>query len=347
MHEFGRAVDLHSHWWPREFARAITEGRSWHAWRTESTGTDVPRIVAGEREAPAPVHLYTHDVAERRERRAAEGVTREAIMVPAFLWGYELAPAAAESYCRDVNADAAAVQAESGGSVSGLGLLPLQDHDAALRVLDHSVKDLGLHAFSIGSNVEDANLDAPAVVSVLEQVLASGAALVIHANWYTRAGMGRMGQHMFDNSVGVPLEAGLALSSLIYSGLLDTYPDARICCCHGGGWLAYGIGRLNLRYQQGRDGRGLDQSPDRYLDRFHYDCLLHDERSLELLVDRVGADRVVIGTDHPYGGNIPNVGAVRWIAEQASLTSRQKDMVVRENATRFLDGAREAVEASR
>ena len=87
----------------------------------------------------------------------------------------------------------------------------------------------------------------------------------------------------------------------------------------------------------------LDEAPDRYLSRFHYDCLVHDERALRLLVERVGADRVVIGTDHPYGGDIPEVGAVRWIADQPFLTSREKDMVVRENATAFLDGARRAV----
>ncbi|PTA47564.1 hypothetical protein C8054_04085 [Micromonospora sp. RP3T] len=341
MHRPGQAVDLHSHWWPREFASAVRAGRRWHAWDADLTAA-TPRIVAGDRDAPAPVDLYSTDLTARRERRAAEGIVREAAMVPVFLWGYELPAAEAEAYCRDVNADLADAQAASDGTFTGLGLLPLQDHDASLRVLDHAVKDLGLYAFSIGTNVEDANLDDPKVVAILDQVLAAGAAIVIHANWYTRAGRERTCRHMFDNSVGVPLEAGLALASLIYSGLLDRHPGARICCSHGGGWLPYGIGRLNLRFLQGRDSGLLAEAPDRYLRRFHYDCLVHDERALQLLVERVGADRVVIGTDHPYGGDIPEVGAVRWIADQPFLTSREKDMVVRENAALFLDGARRA-----
>jgi aminocarboxymuconate-semialdehyde decarboxylase len=342
MHLSGKAVDLHSHWWPREVVDAVKAGRRWHAWDSDLTGR-TPVIAAGDRDAPAPVDLYSTDLKERAERRLAEGIVRESVMVPVFLWGYELPVAEATAYCRDVNADLAEAQRETDGAITGLGLLPLQDRDASLRVLEEAVKEQGLYAFSIGTNVEDANLDDPAVVAILDEVLAAGAAIIIHPNWYTRAGRERMCSHMFDNSIGVPLESGMALASLIYSGLLDKHPDARICSTHGGGWLPYGIGRLNLRYLQGRDSGLLDEAPDRYLRRFHYDCLVHDERSLELLVDRVGSDRVVIGTDHPYGGDIPNVGAVKWIADQAFLTSREKDMIVRENAAAFLDGARTRV----
>jgi aminocarboxymuconate-semialdehyde decarboxylase len=336
MHRFGEAVDLHSHVWPREFRKALLAGRTWHGWRPDGDG----RIVAGDREAAFRPDLFAEDPPGRLKRREREGVVREAVMVPSFLWGYDLPAAEAASYCRDVNADLADLQDDA---VTGLGLLPLQDTDTALAELDHAVKELGLSAFAIGTNVEGRNLDDGGVAAVLDQVFAAGAAVVIHANWYTRAGDDRMARHYFGNSVGVPLESGLALVSLIYSGLLDRHPTARICCAHGGGWLAYGIGRVNLRYQQGRDGGVLEQAPDRYLSRFTYDCLLHDERSLELLVRRVGADRVVIGTDHPYVGDIPVVGAVRWIAEQPFLASREKDLIVRENAAAFLDGAAAAV----
>lgn len=346
MHQFGQAVDLHSHWWPREFVDAVKAGRRWHAWDSDLTGR-VPLIAAGDRDAPAPVDLFSTDLPERAERRLAEGIVREAVMVPVFLWGYELPVAEATAYCRDVNADLADAQAASNGAITGLGLLPLQDRDASLRVLEEATKEQGIYAFGIGTNVEDRDFDDPDLVAIFDAVLSAGAALILHPNWYTRAGRERMCRHMFDNSIGVPLEAGMALASLIYSGLLDKHPDARICSTHGGGWLPYNVGRLNLRYLQGRDSGVLDEAPDRYLRRFHYDCLVHDERSLELLVDRVGADRVVIGTDHPYGGDIPNVGAVRWIGDQPFLTSRQKDMVVRENAAAFLDGAKARVEARR
>lgn len=342
MHRPGDAVDLHSHWWPREFADAIREEERWHAWETVVSETG-PTIVAGNRDAPAPIDRYTQDPVARAARRAGEGVVREALMVPAFLWGYELKAGDAAAYCRAVNADLGDLQRSHGEQMTGLGLLPLQDTDAALAVLEQAVKEEGLYAFAIGTNVEGRNLDDDGVQAVLDAVLSAGAAVVIHANWYTRAGADRMTRYMFDNSIGVPLEAGLAVSSLIYSGIMDRYPDARICCSHAGGWLAYGIGRMLLRYHQGRDGRGLLEPPDAYLSRFHYDCLLHDEESLRLLVRRVGSDRVVIGTDHPYGGNIPEVGAVPWIADQGWLTSRDRDRIVRENASAFLDGARDTV----
>lgn len=344
MHRPGQAVDLHSHYWPREMHGALLSGRPWHGWEPRGTSDAGIEIGMGDRSTLFRHHLFERDFGARLERRAAqEGVVREAIMVPVFLWGYDLPPAAAAAFCRDVNADVADLQAGHPQRITGLGILPLQDPGAAAAVLDHAIGELGLSAFSIGTNVEGRGLDDPAVVDVLDQVLAAGAALVLHANWWTRAGADRMRRHYFGNSVGVPLEAGLALADLIYSGLLDRHPTARIACCHGGGWLPAGIGRLNLRYLQGRDGGALEMAPDRYLSRFSYDCLVHDELALRLLVERVGADRVVIGTDHPYEGDIPVVGATRWIAGQASLSSRDKDLIVRENAASFLDGAAAAV----
>jgi aminocarboxymuconate-semialdehyde decarboxylase len=144
-----------------------------------------------------------------------------------------------------------------------------------------------------------------------------------------------MTDYDFGNSIGVPLESTLAVMSVVYSGILDRRPDARIGACHGGGSAAYGIGRLWLRYTQGRDGGHLERPPVEYLGRMFFDCLLHDDLSLDLLVRRVGSSQVMIGTDHPYHGDMPG-GSVAWIREAAFLSPEEKDAILSANAARFL-----------
>jgi aminocarboxymuconate-semialdehyde decarboxylase len=260
----------------------------------------------------------------------------EALMVPAFLWNYHLDGPSGAAYCRDVNDELADLQRSCPDRFVGLAVLPLQDPVRAAREVERCVNDLGLHAFALGTHLEGRNLDDPDVVRTLDAIFDADAALMMHPNWFDRIGDERMPRYYFSNSFGVPLEVGLAVMSIAYSGVLDRHPAARVGITHGGGWLPYGIGRLLLRTGQGRDGGGHNQSPpDLYLRRFYYDILIHDELSLELLVRRVGADRLLIGTDYPFKGDIPG-GSVPWIRDMGFLTTREKEMILGGNAHRFL-----------
>jgi aminocarboxymuconate-semialdehyde decarboxylase len=123
--------------------------------------------------------------------------------------------------------------------------------------------------------------------------------------------------------------------SVVYSGLLDRYPHLRIMFTQGGGWIQYGVGRLDLRYQQYEKARPMKRPPAEYLTRMYFDCLVHDEDALALLVKRAGSEHVFIGTDYPAGGDIPG-GAVRWIKECTLLSSEVKENILWKNARRFL-----------
>lgn len=329
-------VDTHSHYWPSEMVSALDGGKEWHGWRVErsSDGTEV--LACSEGVAPFRSATLRESWPERIERRKAEEhVDVDAVMVPAFLWNYHMAPADATAYCRDVNDELAQLERDYPGRVRGFAVLPMQDVDRSLAEIDRAVNQLGLRAFGLGTHVEGRNFDDPDVVRILEAIVGSDAAIMMHPNFFGRIAANRLSRYYFDNSFGVPLEAGLAIMSIAYSGLMDRCPDARIGVTHGGGWLPYGIGRLLLRTSQGRDGGQLINPPDLYLNRFYYDILVHDEASLELLVRRVGADRLMIGTDYPFKGDIPG-GAVNWVRGMVTLTTREKEMISGGNAHRFL-----------
>lgn len=317
---------------------AFNAGRPWHDWRLEA-GRETIGCTLGAIPIKPPVK--NEDWGSRLGSRRASGIDVEAVMVPAFLFGYHLRPADAAAFCRDVNDELGQVQRDHPGRFVGLGVLPLQSQRETERELERARKELGLIGFGTGTHIMGMNLDTESVVASLESVVRSDAAIMMHPNWFMRAGEERMDRYFFGNSFGVPLEAGLAVMSLTYSGLLDRLPDARIGVTHGGGWLPYGIGRLLLRAGQRRDSGGhLKEPPDLYLRRFFYDCLVHDELSLELLVRRVGPDRVMIGTDYPFQGDIPG-GAADWIRRAGFLSTREKEMITGGNAHRFLGIPRE------
>lgn len=330
-------VDLHSHYWPSGMTDAFRAGRTWHDWRLDSNSDGTETIQCSLGSVPLTPSKTENDWASRlNQRRDESGVDVEAVMVPAFLFGYHLRPVDAAALCRDVNDELAEVQRNHPGRFVGLGILPLQDKRETERELERSMKDLGLIGFGTGTHVVGRNLDDSAVNPSIEAIVEAGAAIMMHPNWFMRAAEDRLSRYFFGNSFGVPLEAGVAVMSLAYSGLLDRQPEARIGVTHGGGWLPYGIGRLLLRAGQGRDfAAHLKEPADIYLRRFYYDCLIHDEVSLELLIRRVGVDRLMIGTDFPFQGDIPG-GAVDWISKLGFLSTREKEMIISGNAHRFL-----------
>ena len=212
----------------------------------------------------------------------------------------------------------------------------MQHRKVALSELDHAVNRLGLRTIAIGTNVSGLNLDEGPILSTLELAAKMGVSIVVHPTSWTKAGEARFPRHNFVNSFGSPLEDSLAVMSIVYSGLLDRHPDLRIMFTHGGGWIHFGIGRLNLRYHQSGNGRPMAHAPADYLGRMYFDCLVHDEHSLALLKTRAGAEHIVIGTDYPGSGDIRG-GAVNWIRTCGQFSDEEQRNVLWNNAASFLD----------
>jgi aminocarboxymuconate-semialdehyde decarboxylase len=102
------------------------------------------------------------------------------------------------------------------------------------------------------------------------------------------------------NSIGNLVDRTITFAAFIYGGVLDRYPRLRICLCHGGGYVPYALDRLDQGWEvwPGSRGKSLDR-PSAYVSRFYYDTVVYTPRNLRFLLDVVGADRVVFGTDWP------------------------------------------------
>ena len=331
-----KVIDTHSHYWPGEMVQMLQSGKSWHGWELTKNKAGKLSVARGSRIAPFEFDAYAGDLSLRRkERKKLEGISQELLMVPSFLWGYEMDATSAAAMCRDINQEMSSATKITGGTAIGLGVVPLQDPELTRLEVEFAVKELGITAFAIGTSVDRKTYDDPQIRKSLQYLFEANLPVLIHGVYFDRIGAERLPNYYFGNSFSVPLETSVSLMTLIFSGLPDDYPDLRIASSHGGGWIHYGLGRFEMRLAHGHDRGNMQGLPSEYLKRFYYDCLVHDPDTLEYLIKKVGIDKILIGTDFPFGGDIIG-GSANWINSLPYLSEADKQKIYFQNAQKFL-----------
>jgi predicted TIM-barrel fold metal-dependent hydrolase len=237
------------------------------------------------------------DIVARLADMAAMGVDVQ-VVGPMPMHHYWASWPLAERLAEMVNSAIAEHCALAPRRLRGLGTVPLQHPALAVSVLENAAGPLGLAGVSVGSHVAGRELADPA----LEEFWACAAALrtvvLIHP-WGCGLGS-RLASNYLGNTVGQPAETTVALSHIIFSGLLDRHPGLRLVAVHGGGYLPFYLGRGDHAWQVRPDARGCADPPSSYLRRIWFDSLVYTPGSLRQLVAAAGPDRVMLGTDYPF-----------------------------------------------
>jgi aminocarboxymuconate-semialdehyde decarboxylase len=220
------------------------------------------------------------------------------VVGPMPMHRYWAGPKLASKLTATINEAIAAHCAQGQGRLYGLGTLPLQHPHVAVRELERGVTELGLKGVSVSTNVAGRELADPAFDPIWEAAADLGAVVFIHP-WGCSLGP-RLRAQFLGNTFGQPAETGLALSHLIFGGTLDRYPGLKLLAAHGGGFLPTYAGRSDHAWAVRPDARGCQLAPSEYLRRMWYDALVYTPRALRHLVEAVGADKVVLGTDYPF-----------------------------------------------
>ncbi|MGH8430437.1 MAG: amidohydrolase family protein, partial [Solimonas sp.] len=217
----------------------------------------------------------------------------------------------------------------------GLGTVPLQDAGLAVAELERCVKQLGLRGVEINGSVNGMDLTDSRLG--LDRFFAKAEALDIvvfmHPTGFTQGE--RLTDHYFNNVIGNPLETTVAASYLIFDGVLQRYPRLKIVLPHGGGYLAHYWARMDHAWRARADCRTvIRKKPSSYLEKFYFDTIVFDRGILAQLVERFGADHVLLGTDYPYDMGMDH--PADFIGRAPGLSAADKDRIMGRNAARLL-----------
>lgn len=205
----------------------------------------------------------------------------------------------------------------------GLGTVPLQDPDLAIKELERCMK-IGLKGVQIGSHVvDDWNLGSISLFPFFKAASDLGAAIFVHP--WDMAGQQRMQRYWLPWLVGMPAETSLAICSMIFGGVFEKLPNLRVAFAHGGGSFPATIGRIEHGFHCRPDLVAVhnDINPRNYIGKFYLDSLVHDRRTLEFIIELFGPNRIALGSDYPFplgeevpGNLIESMGLNDTIKEQ-------------------------------
>jgi len=217
----------------------------------------------------------------------------------------------------------------------GLGAVALQHPDLAVQQMRRAVSELDMRGFMITASIEGEELASPRFHPFWAAAEELGTVIFIHPRNFP-AGQSRLGGNgRLDNVIGNPLETTVALSHLIFEGTLDRYPGVRICAAHGGGYLPSYIGRSDHCAEHAQQFCSpVEKLPSEYLQQLYCDSLIYTTVNLRHLINTVGSDQVVIGTDFPFAMGMED--AVDLVLSVPGLTAAEQQAILGGTAAKLL-----------
>ena len=325
-------VDVHSHYVPQGWPDLadVCGGSDWPSLRVDSA--TAATLMLGEREF-RPITDACWNADQRLADMEQDGVDIQVVSPTPVFFAYGRAAAQATAVAGIFNDLALEITAQQPDRLIPFCQVPLQDAEAACRELDRSIAN-GHRGVEIGNHVGDADLDAGAVIEFLQHCAETNVPVFVHP--WDMPSSPRLDRWMAQWLVGMPAETHLSILALILGGGFDRLPTSlRIAFAHGGGSFAFWLGRAdNAWHERGDVVQGLSTAaPSTYIGRFSVDTVVFSDPALRLLIDTLGAENVMMGSDYPYPlGERPAGDVVR----RADLADGDRKAILGGNAGRFL-----------
>lgn len=326
-----RPIDIHAHYYPQSFFDVFLEdGQRFGAEFHRSDEGFSFKTPAGNQ----PVQPWKFiDLKLRIADMDQQGIAIEAVSLssPMVYWGDEnLSHKLSVAW----NDGASAAHLEYPTRIVGLLTLPMLYPDRAVDELNRASKLPGMRGVYIGTHIDDTHdLDDPLFEPIYSRIEALDLPVFLHP--LQNFGGPRMQPYYLSNLLGNPYDTAIAACKLIMGGVMDRHPKLQVCLPHGGGALPILIGRVDHGYRVRQEVKKLNlpKPPSEYLRRFTYDTIVHSKPVMEFIIEQVGAERIMIGSDYCF-----DMGYDRPVQflEQINLASAQRKMILGGNASRIL-----------
>lgn len=326
-------IDLHTHILPRTWPNLRRRYGYGGFVQLEHTGPGCARMVI-DGQLFREIDACCWSPRRRLRDCRACGVDVQVLSTVPVMFSYWAKPQDTYDLARMLNDHLADVVAHQPRRFVGLGTLPMQAPELAIRELERCLGELGLAGVQIGSHVNGWNLDQPELFPVWEAAARLGAAVFVHP-WDMLA-KERMSRYWLSWLVGMPAETALAICSVIFGGVLDRLPQLRLAFAHGGGAFPALVGRIEQGWQVRPDLCAVHgvHNPRHYLGRFYVDSLVHDAEVLRQLIRLVGINRVALGSDYPFPLGEVRPGSL--IESMPDLGPAEREQLLSGNALEFL-----------
>lgn len=332
-------IDVHAHALSERFIRDLaTQPVAGLRSETSADGYFAIRRAGDDRKSTLDPHLF--NLEHRLESLKRRKVELQLVGPPPFLVAWP-GGAAGSELVRALHGMLRDVAAQSGGLMEAIGVLALGEPDKAADELRRAVDEHGIRALIMPTSAGGIALDDPVFEPVFALIERLGLVVFMHPT--TAVPSDRFGMYGIHVLVGFPFETSLAVTRLIYNGVLERHPALKLVLAHGGGNLVFLRGRLDSAYEAtGWEAdpyfrKHITQPPSAYLDRLYYDtCALHED-SNRFVIETMGVDRTVFGSDYPF--DIGDPEGRRAVPVIDSMAPADREKIYRGNMQKLLAGA--------
>jgi aminocarboxymuconate-semialdehyde decarboxylase len=292
-------IDVHAHVSPERFQAAVRDGGTWHG-----LGRAAGQLEHAGFRTPLPQRLADMD---------AVGIDMQLLSPTVSFYQYHNELATTTAVARDCNDAIAELVEQHPTRFAGLATLPMQYIPSAIDELERAMRELDMKGVIVNDHVNGRTYDEPEFLPFFKAVEAAGAVIFFHQGGDTCV-KSRISRYSLPNGVGNLTERTLSFAALVFGGVMDKCPDLKVLLGHGGGYAAFGAGRLDKvagvfegGYPQGGleppFGRGADdryvltKPPSTYLSQFYYDCCTYSGAALRFLIDAGAVTGQMIAVD--------------------------------------------------
>ncbi len=336
-------IDIHHHYVPQTFLDMVRkDGEKYQAvaFRDQQTGLEALAVGMTDEPPPRPIgrSLFAMDpgiwdLSLHLEEMDGMGLDMAALSISPLLYYYWADAPLGLEVARIQNDAIHEASTAHPDKFVAMGTVPMQDVGAAITELERIVKDYGFTAVEIGGSVNGKNLDEPEFDAFFQRAEALDVLIFIHP--MANPAPDRLIRYYTENIIALPLESGICALSLIFGGVLERYPNIKICFAHGGGIAPGLIGRWDHGWEVRDEGKVvIDKPPSTYFKKLYFDDLTHGDDVLQALLTISDPEHVVIGTDYNYDMGQYPPAAHRL--DRVPLTTEQRENIEWKTAARLL-----------